>query len=143
MNQIVGQRSTISEKWRYYGWCKLLHHFIEYCLDQLNNKHLKTAVNLIIQFFEIQYQKNYLVKVRSLFGPPAAKWGTVNFLWNWTKTIFSPWDRCQFLPKRNIFVNKHVIYKILQILRRLSKSMLIGLKVSTFVIKLHDSKLYY
>ena len=73
MNQIVGQRSTISEKWRYYGWCKLLHHFIEYCLDQLNNKHLKTAVNLIIQFFEIRYQKNYLVKVRSLFGPPSAK----------------------------------------------------------------------
>ena len=73
MNQIIGQRSTISEKWRYYGWCKLLHHFIEYCLDQLNNRHLKKAVNLTIQIFEIRYQKKLSGKNSKFFGPPSAK----------------------------------------------------------------------
>ena len=40
----------------------LLIYFIEYGLDELNNKHKKTAVNSTIQFFENRYQKKYLVK---------------------------------------------------------------------------------
>ena len=35
-----------------YGLSKLLLHFIEYLLGQLNNKHIKVAVNLTIQYFE-------------------------------------------------------------------------------------------
>ena len=46
-----------------YGSSKLLLHFIKYCLDQLNNKHMKTAVNLTMQFFESHNQKKYVVKV--------------------------------------------------------------------------------
>ena len=38
-------------------------YFTEYRQDQLNNKHTKTAVNSTIEFFEIRYQKKYLVKV--------------------------------------------------------------------------------
>ena len=37
--------------------------FIEYRLDQLNNKHTKIAVNSAKQYFESHYQKKYLVKV--------------------------------------------------------------------------------
>ena len=55
-----------------YGPSKLLLHFIEYRLDQLNNKHTKIAVNLTIQFFESHYQKKCQVKVWS--GPPTKKW---------------------------------------------------------------------
>ena len=50
------------KKWRYRSQLLLKLraievHFIEYRLDQLNNKHMKTAVNLTIQFFESRYQK--------------------------------------------------------------------------------------
>ena len=45
-----------------YGSSKLLLHFIKYCLDQLNNKHMKTAVNLTMQFFGSHNQKKYVVK---------------------------------------------------------------------------------
>ena len=50
MDQIFGQRFII-------------FHFIEYCLDQLKNKHKKAAVNSAIQFFESRYQKKYLEKI--------------------------------------------------------------------------------
>ena len=38
-------------------------YFIKYRLDELNNKRMKTVVNLTIKFFESRYQKKYLVKV--------------------------------------------------------------------------------
>ena len=38
-------------------------HFIEYRLDQLNNKHTKIAVNSAIQNFESYSQKKCLLKV--------------------------------------------------------------------------------
>ena len=53
-----------------HGLLKLLLHFIEYRLDQLNNKHTETAVNSTIQFFESSYQKSYLVKVWSFLVHP-------------------------------------------------------------------------
>ena len=54
-----------------YGPPKLLLHFIEYCLDQLNSKHTKIAVNLTIQYFEGCSWKKYLLKVwRFLVHPP-------------------------------------------------------------------------
>ena len=44
------------------GSSKLLRHFIEYHLDQVNNMHTKIAANLRIQSFESWYQKKYLIK---------------------------------------------------------------------------------
>ena len=46
-----------------YGPSKLLLYFIEYRLDQLNNKHTKIAVNSTIQHFEGRSQKKCLLKV--------------------------------------------------------------------------------
>ena len=59
-----------------YGPLKLLLYFIEYRLDQLNNKHTKTTVNSTIQFFESPNQKRNMVKFVSLkfFGPSTTKW---------------------------------------------------------------------
>ena len=45
-----------------FGPSKLLLHFIEYRLDQLNNKHTKTVVIATIKFFENRSQKKYLKK---------------------------------------------------------------------------------
>ena len=42
-----------------------LLRFIKNRLDQLNNKHMKTAVNLTTQFLQSRYKKKYLVKVWS------------------------------------------------------------------------------
>ena len=57
-----------------YGSSKLLLHFIEYCLDQLNSKHKKTAVSSTIQYFEDCSQKKCLLKVWSfLVHPPPCK----------------------------------------------------------------------
>ena len=54
-----------------YGPSKLLLHFIEYRLDQLNSKHTKTAVNSTMQYFEGRSQKKCLLKVWSfLVHPP-------------------------------------------------------------------------
>ena len=50
-----------------YGSSKSLLHFIEYRLDQLNNKHTKIAVNSVIQCFEGHSQKKCLLKVWSFF----------------------------------------------------------------------------
>ena len=70
MNQIFGQMFIIFEKLRYrvyyrwnYGLSKLLLHFIEYRLDQLNNKHTKIAVNSTIQYSEDRSEKKCLLKV--------------------------------------------------------------------------------
>ena len=56
-----------------YGLSKLLLHFIEYRLDQLNKKHTKIAVNSTMQYFEGSSQKKCLLKVW-IFGPPTTKW---------------------------------------------------------------------
>ena len=72
-NQIFGQRFIIFEKLRYRGrlLLKLLLHFIEYRLDQLNSKYTKIAENSGIQYFESCSQKKCLLKVWSfLVHPP-------------------------------------------------------------------------
>ena len=43
---------------RNYGSSKLLLHFSKYCLDQLNNKHMKAAVNLTMQLFKATIKRN-------------------------------------------------------------------------------------
>ena len=54
-----------------YGPSKLLLHFIEYRLDQLNSKYTKIAENSGIQYFESCSQKKCLLKVWSfLVHPP-------------------------------------------------------------------------
>ena len=63
----------------------LLVNSIEYRLDQLNNKHMKAAVNLTLQLFENRYQKKYLI---SFLGHSPQNNRPVNFLWNWMETIF-------------------------------------------------------
>ena len=76
MNQIFGQRFII--KWGVgvnYCWnngpSKLLLHFIEYRLDQLNIKHTEIAVNSTMQYFEGCSRKKCLLKVwRFLVHPP-------------------------------------------------------------------------
>ena len=56
-----------------YGLSKLLLHFIEYRLDQLNNNHTKIAVNSTIQYFEGRSQKKCLLKSLKFFGPSTTK----------------------------------------------------------------------
>ena len=94
-NQIFGQRFIILRNWgRGVNYCwnywrsKLLLHFIEYCLDQLNSKHTKTGVNQAIQYFEGYPQKEYLQKIWSFLVHPPQNVDSVKFLWYWTKTIF-------------------------------------------------------
>ena len=60
----LGKDLSYLQKWGigvYYCWnygpSKLLLHFIEYRLDQLNKKHSKIAVNSAIQYFEDRSQK--------------------------------------------------------------------------------------
>ena len=62
-----------------YGPLKLLFHLIEYRLDQLNNKHIKTAVNLTIQFFWKPLSKEISDKSLKFFGPPTIKWQPYKF----------------------------------------------------------------
>ena len=56
-----------------HGPSKLLLHFIEYSLDQLNKKHTKIAVNSTIQCFGGSSQKKCLLKVW-IFGLLTTKW---------------------------------------------------------------------
>ena len=56
-----------------YGPSKLLLHFIEYHLDQLNKRHTKIAVNSTMQYFEGNSQKKCLLKVWN-FGRVGTKW---------------------------------------------------------------------
>ena len=46
-----------------YGPSKLLLHSIEYCLNQLNDKHTKLAVNYAIIYFQGRSEKKCLLKV--------------------------------------------------------------------------------
>ena len=69
-----------------YGPSKLLLHFIEYRLDQLNIKHTKTAVNLTIQYFEDNSQKKCLLKVWIFLAHIPQNGDPVKFLRNWTET---------------------------------------------------------
>ena len=69
-----------------YGPSKLLLHFIEYRLDQLNNKHTKIAVNSAIQYFEGHSQKKCLLKVwplnfffAKLNGKHLLRWNKMHF----------------------------------------------------------------
>ena len=96
MNQIFGNRFIIFKKWGIavnycwnYGSSKLLLHFIEYRLDQLNSKQTKIAVNLAIQYFEDFCQKKCLQKVWSFLVDPPQNGGPVKFLRNWTKSSFN------------------------------------------------------
>ena len=66
---------------------KLLLHFMEYRLDQLNSKHTKTVVNSTTQYFVDSSRKKCLLKVRCfLVHPPHDD--PVKFLQNWTVAIF-------------------------------------------------------
>ena len=63
-----------------YGLSKLLLHFIEYRLDQLNIKYTKTVVNSTIQYFEGCSRKKCLsTKCLMFFGPPTTKWRPCKF----------------------------------------------------------------
>ena len=70
--------------WNYWS-SKLLLHFIEYRLDQLNKKHKKIAVNSAIQYFKGHSQKKCLLKVWSFLVHPPQNGGPVKLLQNWTK----------------------------------------------------------
>ena len=66
----MGKGLSFSRNWGVgvnYCWnyesSKLLLHFIEYHLDQLNSKHTKTVVSSTIQYFEDRCQKKCLIKV--------------------------------------------------------------------------------
>ena len=75
-----GQRFIILKNWGIwvnycwnYGPSKLLLQFIEYRLDQLNNKHTKIEVNSAIQYFEGCSQNKCLLNVWSFFVSPTIK----------------------------------------------------------------------
>ena len=52
----------------------MLLQFIEYRLDQLENKHAKIAVNSAIWYFEGCPPKKMSAKSLKLFGPTTTKW---------------------------------------------------------------------
>ena len=56
-----------------YGPSKLLLYFIEYRQDQLNNKHMKTAVNLTKKNIKKPLSKEISDKSLNFFGPPTTK----------------------------------------------------------------------
>ena len=87
--EFFGHRLIIFKKLRYRGqlfWnyepSKLLLHFTEYRLDQLNSNHTKIAVNSAIQYFEGCYQKKCLLKVWVFLVHPSQNDGPVKFLRN-------------------------------------------------------------
>ena len=59
---------------------KLLLHFIEYRLNQLNRKHMKIAVNSAKRYFEGCCQKKCLLKVWSCLVYPSQKGVPVKFI---------------------------------------------------------------
>ena len=102
MNQVFGQRFIIFEKlsvrdqlFLKYGPLKLLRHFIEYRLDQLNSNHTKVAVNSAIQYFEGCSQKKCLLKVWSFLVHPPQNG-------NWNRTERN-WMETNNLLMANIF----------------------------------------
>ena len=87
--EFFAHRLIIFKKLRYRGqlcWncgpSKLLLHFIEYRLDQLNRNHTKIAVNSAIQYFEGCFQKKCLLKVWIFLVHPSQNDGPVKFLRN-------------------------------------------------------------
>ena len=60
-----------------YGPSKLLLQFIEYRLDQLNNKHTKIAVNSTVQYFEVCSQNKSVLKTWSFLVHPPQNGGPV------------------------------------------------------------------
>ena len=64
------------------GPSKLLLHFIQYRLDDLNSKHTKIAVNSAVQYFEGCCQKKCLLKVWSFLVHPPQNRGPVKLLQN-------------------------------------------------------------
>ena len=57
-----------------YGPSKLLLHFIEYRIDQLNSEHTKTASKLDNTVFWRLLSKEMSAKSLMFFGPPTTKW---------------------------------------------------------------------
>ena len=123
--QYLGKVLSYLKNWGiviYYCWnyrpSKLLLHFIEYRLDQLNNKHTKIAVNLAIQYFEGHSEKKCLLKVWSFLVHPPQNGGPVKLLQIERKPSFNG-----FKPSFNIFklheyqtsglIKMHSISKIL------------------------------
>ena len=78
---------------RYFTWkLKFVSYILWMIVDQLKNKHMKTAVNLTIQFFERRYQKKYLVKDWSFLAHQPQNNGPVNFCEIERKASFNGWD---------------------------------------------------
>ena len=80
MNQVFGESFIVFAKLEQIGQLllknmpsKLLLHFIEYRLDQLNSKHTKIAVNLANSILKAVFKIN-------VFGPPTTKWGPSKIL---------------------------------------------------------------
>ena len=71
-----------------YGPSKLLLHFVEYRVDQLNSKHTKIAVNSAIRYFEGCCQEKCLLKIWRFLVHSPQNGGPVKFLGNWTEIIF-------------------------------------------------------
>ena len=75
----------------YYCWnyepSKLLLHFTEYRIDQLNNKHTKIVVNSAIQYWR-SLSKEMSAKSLEVFGPSTSTWRTCKIFAKWTETIF-------------------------------------------------------
>ena len=114
-----------------YGPSKLLLDFIEYRLDKFNNKQMKTAVNLTIQFFESRHRKKYLVKVWSFLAHPPQNDDPLSFLGSWTETIFSNFTNISHLvswkriiwAKSDLLVMNSVCEKVWVAIYRLSKML--------------------
>ena len=110
-----------------YGPPKLLLHFIEYCLEQLNNKHKKIAMDSTIHFFESHYQKKYLVKVF---------WSTnhkTRYLRNWTETIWhSVYWKCIIWAKSDLPIINSVCGEVWFTINGLSKMLFFNFNFSFF-----------
>ena len=81
LNQIFRQWFIILRNWGIgFNYCwnyrpsKLLLHFFEYRLDQLNNKHTKIEVNSTIQYFDNRSEKKMSAKSLKFFFPPTTIW---------------------------------------------------------------------
>ena len=94
MNQILGKVLSYLKSWGIginYFWnnwlSKLLLQFIEYYLDQLNNKHMKITENSRKIFWK-SLLKEISGKSLKFFSSSTIKWRPFQVLQNWTKTIF-------------------------------------------------------
>ena len=86
-----------------YGRSKLLLHFIEYHLDQLNHKYTKTAVNSKMKFFESRYQKKMSSKnLLKFFDPSTTKLPPCK--------IFEKWNGNHLLMANIFKLHKYQIF---------------------------------